>query len=48
LVNSIGRLVERVNSVGEEVERLIVGLVRRGMRKGGGGGDGDGGGGGVV
>jgi len=33
LVNSIGRLVERVNSVGEEVERLIVGLVRRGMRE---------------
>jgi elongator complex protein 1 len=33
LVNSIGRLIERVNSVGEEVERLINGLMRRGMRE---------------
>ncbi|KAI9873813.1 MAG: hypothetical protein M1830_010585 [Pleopsidium flavum] len=33
LVNSIGRLVERVDSVAEEVERLVVGLLRRGMRE---------------
>ena len=33
LVNSVGRLVDRVNSVGEEVERLVVGLMRRGMRE---------------
>lgn len=33
LVGSIGRLVEKVNGVGEEVERLVVGLVRRGMRE---------------
>jgi len=33
LVNSVGRLIERVNSVNEEVERLVVGLMRRGMRE---------------
>ncbi|MCJ1431909.1 hypothetical protein MMC27_001265 [Xylographa pallens] len=33
LVNSIGRLVDRVNAVGDEVERLVVGLMRRGMRE---------------
>lgn len=33
LVNSVGRLVERVNAVGGEVERLVVGLMRRGMRE---------------
>lgn len=33
LVASIGRLIERVNSVGEEVHRLVEGLVRRGMRE---------------
>ncbi len=33
LVNSVARLVERVNAVGEEVSRLIVGLMRRGMRE---------------
>jgi len=33
LVSSVGRLIERINSVGEEVERLIVGLMRRGMRE---------------
>lgn len=33
LVNSVGRLVERVNAVGDEVERLVVGLMRRGMRE---------------
>lgn len=33
IVNSIGRLIERVNSVGDEVGRLVVGLVRRGMRE---------------
>ena len=31
LVNSVGRLVERVNSVGDEVERLVTGLLRRSM-----------------
>jgi elongator complex protein 1 len=31
LVNSIGRLVHRVNNVGDEVGRLVVGLTRRGM-----------------
>ncbi len=34
LVASLGRLIERVNSVGDEVERLVMGLVRRGMREG--------------
>ena len=33
LVNSIARLLERVNAVGDEVTRLIVGLMRRGMRE---------------
>ena len=33
LVNSVKRLVERVNSVGEDVSRLILGLMRRGMRE---------------
>lgn len=33
LVNSVGRLVDRVNSVRDEVSRLIVGLMRRGMRE---------------
>ena len=33
LVNSIGRLIDRVNAVGDEVGRLIVGLMRRGMRE---------------
>ncbi len=33
LVGSVGRLVEKVNGVGEEVERLVVGLMRRGMRE---------------
>jgi elongator complex protein 1 len=33
LVNSIGRLIERVNSTGEEVTRLVEGLVRRAMRE---------------
>ncbi|KAK0514757.1 hypothetical protein JMJ35_003374 [Cladonia borealis] len=33
LVNSVGRLIERINLVNEEVERLVVGLMRRGMRE---------------
>ena len=33
LVNSIGRLIERINAVGDEVSRLVVGLMRRGMRE---------------
>jgi elongator complex protein 1 len=33
LVNSIGRLIERVNNTGEEVARLVEGLVRRSMRE---------------
>lgn len=33
LVNSIGRLIERVNSASEEVKRLVEGLMRRGMRE---------------
>ncbi|MCJ1475211.1 hypothetical protein MMC13_003871 [Lambiella insularis] len=33
LVNSIGRLMDRVNAVREEVESLVVGLLRRGMRE---------------
>lgn len=33
LVNSVVRLVERVNSVGDEVSRLISGLMRRRMRE---------------
>ncbi|KAH7061357.1 IKI3 family protein [Macrophomina phaseolina] len=33
LVNSIGRLIERVNQINEEVQRLVEGLMRRGMRE---------------
>jgi elongator complex protein 1 len=33
LINSIGRLIERVNSTSEETGRLVEGLVRRGMRE---------------
>ena len=33
LVNSIGRLIERGNSVSEEVTRLVEGLMRRAMRE---------------
>ncbi len=33
LVNSVGRLIDRINIVNEEVERLVVGLMRRGMRE---------------
>ena len=33
LVSSVGRLIERINLVNEEVERLVVGLMRRGMRE---------------
>ena len=33
LVNSIGRLIDRVNAVGDEVGRLTTGLMRRGMRE---------------
>ena len=32
-MNSIERLIERVNSLGDEVQRLIEGLVRRNMRE---------------
>lgn len=33
LVNSIGRLIERVNSVGDDVHKLVEALMRRGMRE---------------
>ena len=33
LVNSVGRLIDRVNVVNDEVERLVTGLMRRGMRE---------------
>ena len=33
LVNSVGRLIERLNSSGDEVQRLVMGLMRRGMRE---------------
>ena len=33
LVNSIGRLIDRVNAVGDEVGRLVMGLMRMGMRE---------------
>ena len=33
LINSVKRLVERVNSVGEDISRLTLGLMRRGMRE---------------
>jgi elongator complex protein 1 len=33
IVNSIGRLIERTNSISEEVTRLVEGLMRRAMRE---------------
>ena len=33
LVNSVGRLIDRINTVNEEVERLVVGLMGRAMRE---------------
>ena len=33
LVNSVGRLIDRVNNIGDEVSRLVIGLMRRGMRE---------------
>lgn len=33
LVNSIERLIERINSMNDEVERLVEGLTKRGMRE---------------
>lgn len=33
LVNSVGRLVDRVNLVSDEVSRLVTGLMKRGMRE---------------
>lgn len=33
LTNSIERLIERINSMQEEIERLVEGLVKRGMRE---------------
>ncbi|RAR02984.1 elongator complex protein 1 [Stemphylium lycopersici] len=33
LTNSIERLIERINSMQEEIQRLVEGLVRRGMRE---------------
>lgn len=33
LVNSVGRLVQRVNTVSDDVRRLVIGLTRRGMRE---------------
>ena len=33
LVNSVGRLIDRINSVGDDVGRLVTGLMRRGMRE---------------
>ena len=33
LVNSIGRLIDRINAVSDDVGRLVVGLMRRGMRE---------------
>lgn len=33
LVNSVGRLTEKINTVAPEVQRLVVGLMRRGMRE---------------
>lgn len=33
LVNSVGRLIDRISTVNEQVERLVVGLMRRGMRE---------------
>ena len=33
LVASVGRLIERVNGLHEEVGRLVMGLLRRGMRE---------------
>ena len=33
LINSVGRLIDRVNSVRDEMERLVQGLLRRRMRE---------------
>jgi elongator complex protein 1 len=33
LTNSIERLIERINSMQDEIQRLIEGLVKRGMRE---------------
>lgn len=33
IVNSIGRLIERANSISDEVSRLVEGLMRRAMRE---------------
>ena len=33
LVNSVGRLIDRVNMISDEVSRLVVGLMRRRMRE---------------
>lgn len=33
IVNSIGRLIDRVNNISEEVQRLVDGLMRRAMRE---------------
>jgi elongator complex protein 1 len=33
LVNSIGRLIERINSVNDDVTRLVEGLIKRRMRE---------------
>jgi elongator complex protein 1 len=33
LVNSVGRLIERINAVNEDVTKLVEGLFRRGMRE---------------
>ncbi|KAF2418240.1 elongator complex protein 1 [Tothia fuscella] len=33
LINSIGRLIERINSTADEAGRLVEGLVKRGMRE---------------
>lgn len=33
LINSVARLIDRINVVNEEVERLVIGLMRRGMRE---------------
>ena len=33
LVNSVGRLIDRINAVSAEVKRLVIGLMRRGMRE---------------
>lgn len=33
LVSSVGRLVDRINAISDEIERLVAGLIRRGMRE---------------